>query len=242
VGKPRSSLEEALSAFAIIKNDIPSDRFFELGENQKLLLEIESHFQQFHTLLSDLHQEFEARPLPENKIYFDALRVSQKIQNFLSDIHLKGRGEIKNTRIFKGDILELENILAILHVPSSTKENLVGKEIPSQERLSVAQSSTVPFKNKREPIDQESEQITRSMKERFKVFKARVNTYTVKPLGVLFFDIIGRQDPETSSSVIVGWIIITALLLLITLIILLSTGTFKIEEIIKFWQSVSPSK
>jgi hypothetical protein len=247
VGKQMSKLEDTQTYFNKIKEEIPSDRFFELGENQEILANIRSNFDNLQKKLSDLDLYYSSVPFKDRGGYYEAKRVTSIIQIFLDEVRLSAVGDVDKTRKFMEYVHELDSVFNM----QSTKPAIIQSSETDQEKRFPTQSqepatNLVQITRERNSFSQDQAHVSKAKRRGLDNFTNKFNKNTITPLGELFFDVIGRKPQSSTSPIILGWVLFISILFIIifvtTFVILLLNGTIRIEQLIQIWQFFFPAK
>jgi hypothetical protein len=111
VGKVEEKVEEINSAISQVRNEINSQRFFELGVDHDVVQRFQSQLETVSLALKELESIYDAKPFGERKAYFDAIRIVRKSVDFLREVRRQEAGNEKNTQTFLDTLNDLDDIL-----------------------------------------------------------------------------------------------------------------------------------
>lgn len=244
MGKQMSNLEDVQAFFDKLRDEILSDRLFELGENQEIVESIKGDFDNIQQLLDEQDTYYGSKPFKDRSSYYEAKRVTHEIQNFLEEVRQSGVGDVHKTKRLIEYVRVLESIFGMLLIRPASSTRLETKLEPDY--LSKSTNPRVASVYGSNSVSREQKQVAKPRRRGLYDFMVKFNTNTITPLGILFFDIIGRKPMSPSSSLIVGWTLFISILSILTLglafVILFINGTVQIEQVIKLWQLFFPPK
>jgi hypothetical protein len=110
VGNSKPPFDKIYIIIDQIKQDIPSGRFAELGDNPVVLNKLEGHFEKLILALDEWKGHFSSRPLGESNPYYQAVRIAHDAKKFIREIHDREARKENNGKI-RGYLREFEGFL-----------------------------------------------------------------------------------------------------------------------------------
>ena len=219
MGETGSWLEKIQLLIIQIRNEIPVNNFFELGEDVKKLDKIDDQLSKLYELLNSFSNNYSTVPLGESNPYLEAIRITREAQQFIKNVRKNGKGSTDNARDFLELIQRLENIVLASHeaVVIETKEEILHNSISRGRPIKEVVSSNKTSANS----GINTEQLATPNKSHANNFIPIINVmlFIPKIIGKFVFDIVRYQTPAESSSVIMGLIVIVAIISVINGII-----------------------
>lgn len=249
MGNSEPPIEEIKTAIGQLRKTIPSDRYFEFGDDPEILSKIEVHLTRVRDSLGQLLTAGdESRSLKDSNPVFATIRVASAAQQFIGAVRKSGVGSRDHTLELLEFINKLEEETARLGNPLGGSSAVAGphrkhEENPSPEARSFNSTTPIPSFP-----DQQRATALGSHQPSKRAGGVTKRTSFPKAIGDFVFDIIGRKDTRPTSPAIMGWSVIVIITLIVVIVASILFGVLNstalvssFKEIWRFFNPVKPS-